>query len=600
MSARSLFDTLTSLVGGMSRAMGGAKINTATYSAPLYTTAELVTAYRASALAQKVVNIPALDAFRRWRSWQAPDDQIAAIEAEEKRLGLKAALIQAKVKARLFGGAAIYISTGETDLTQPLDVSRIGLGGIRSIAVLPSENLTREDLDDDPRSPTFGKVPFYTLNTASGGELRIHSSRLIVFEGDFFSAVSSEYVVQAKIGWGDSVLQPILSDITIADASAAAIAALLQEARVDVIRIPDLMMNLMKADYRDKLLQRFALANDAKGINSILVLDRDEEYEQKTSSFAQLPEVLASLTQRVAAGADIPMTRLMGQSPGGLNSTGDNDLRNYYDRIQSMQAIEITPIISPLDDMIIASALGTRPADIFYTWDSLWQISDKERAEIGKLNAETIEKLHGTALFPGTALAKSAANMLVENAVMPGLIAEIEDDGGYPDYDLGPEATTAASKVTTSDAEPRSLYVRRDVINWQEIADFYRESGISVKSPEKWHVTVIHSRAPVDWFKIGEAWSAEIKLPAGGARRHELFGPPGLEDSLVLMIKSSELDWRNAAFIEAGCVSDYPEYQPHVTLAYKSGGKYDPDTIAPWQGEIVLGPEIFEEVKDDR
>ena len=37
---------------------------------------------------------------------------------------------------------------------------------------------------------------------------------------------------------------------------------------------------------------------------------------------------------QVAAGAaDIPVTRLLGQSPAGLSATGESDTRNYYDMI---------------------------------------------------------------------------------------------------------------------------------------------------------------------------------------------------------------------------------------------------------------------------
>ena len=53
------------------------------------------------------VDIPALDATRRWRAWQADKAQIEKIEAEEVRLDLRAKVKQAMTRARLFGGAAM-------------------------------------------------------------------------------------------------------------------------------------------------------------------------------------------------------------------------------------------------------------------------------------------------------------------------------------------------------------------------------------------------------------------------------------------------------------------------------------------------------------
>jgi uncharacterized protein len=38
----------------------------------------------------------------------------------------------------------------------------------------------------------------------------------------------------------------------------------------------------------------------------------------------------------VSGAADIPVTRLLGQSPAGMNATGTSDMKNYHDRIQSI------------------------------------------------------------------------------------------------------------------------------------------------------------------------------------------------------------------------------------------------------------------------
>ena len=76
---------------------------------------QLVAMYRTSAVARNVVDLPAEDATREWREWQADAEQITALEAEEKRLGLQGKTMQNLKRARLFGGAAIYIGTRDLD-----------------------------------------------------------------------------------------------------------------------------------------------------------------------------------------------------------------------------------------------------------------------------------------------------------------------------------------------------------------------------------------------------------------------------------------------------------------------------------------------------
>lgn len=603
-------DALTSLVNGLGL-VGQDKAASTSYVLPLWTDDQLSIMYRSSWLAKKITNIPALDAFRNWRNWQAEDADITKIEEEEKRLDLKRKLMEVRIKARLFGGAALYMSTGESDVSVPLDPKRIQQGGLKFVNVMPRRFLNAGSLVNDTESEYFGKPEYYELAN-SGGNVRIHPSRLVIFKGEMLP--DEELGAATVTGWGDSVLLSTLEAVKNVDATAANIASLVFEAKVDIIKIPDLMASLNDPAYEKELLRRFSLANVAKGNNSVLLLDGEEEHESKATSFQTLPDILREFMVLVSGAADIPMTRLLGQSPAGLSSTGESDLRNYYDRVKSMQTLEIDPDTRILNECLIGSALGSRPADIYYEWASLWQTTDKERAEIGKLNVEIITGLYNTNLYPPEALAKSGANMLTENSVMPGLIDEIEEAGGLPDYEMEAEEeanlereriAAAANQNTQSrravgDAAPgpRTLYVRRDVTNATAIKAHYEAQGVDTMPAEKMHVTLIHSTTPVDWFKTGEPWDSELKLPAGGPRANAMFGPPGLEDSLVLMIASRELNWRHEAFKAAGAVSTYDEYRPHVSLRYnKTMTDEELAALTPYTGEIVLGPEIYEEVK---
>jgi hypothetical protein len=85
-----------------------------------------------------------------------------------------------------------------------------------------------------------------------------------------------------------------------------------------------------------------------------------------------------------------------------------------------------------------------------------------------------------------------------------------------------------------------------------------------------------------------------MTVAAGGPRLMEKFSG----GAVVLQFKSRELEWRHEAIREAGASWDWPEYQPHITITYDPDG-VDLATVEPYQGEIVLGPEIFVEVDDD-
>lgn len=400
---------------------------------------ELRAAYRGAWLPRKIVDIVPFDATRRWRAWQAERDQISAIEAEEKRLGLQAKVMRAMIAARLWGAAALYISDGSSDPSLPFGHERVRRGGIRHLTVLTRRELSLGDRDDDLESERFGQPEFYEINSSKAGAVRIHPSRLAMFhgsslpDGDGFGGME----------WPDSVLQPIYQATLNADAVTANVAALVFEAKVDILRIPKLLQMLEQPGGEERVRAYLRAAALGKAINGALVLDggdenqKPQEYDQKSANFANLPDVMDRFMQLVCGASDIPATRLLGISPAGMNSTGESDIRNYYDRVAAMQSLEMQPAMSVLDEALIRSALGARPDDIFFDWRSLWQPTEKERAEVGKITAETIKALVESGLYPPELLAEAGANAMIEASALPGLEAAIDE------YGLGVDAPDA-------------------------------------------------------------------------------------------------------------------------------------------------------------
>lgn len=590
-----LKDSLQNLVAGLGTARD--KASHSHYALPLMDDQQLLNAFRGSWTAQKGVSIPAVDACRNWRNWQADKAQIELIEAEEDRLNVKGKILEALLMARLFGGAAVFIGTGERDTASELKPDRVGKGGIKYLTVMTRRQLSATEIEQDPQSPRFGKPKAYRL---PGSTVEIHPSRLVIFVG--VPHPDPELAIGTGFGWGDSVLLSAMPAVRHYDETVANVVSLVYEAKIDVINIPNLMSSMQDKNYERLLLERLRLAATAKGINGTLILDGQETHSSKSASFGNLPEVIAKTEQGVAGAFDIPGTRMFGQSSTGLGANGEENTRNYYDNVASRQKLEIKPAMSVLDEGLIRSALGSRPKEVHYTWAPLWQATAKERADIGKTTADTIKALKDSGLFPEDALSTAAVNLLVELSVMPGLEAAIEKFGSeLPDDDDGDDlpstvADQPVAKKAITDAAPRSLYVSRKVINGGEIIAWAKSQGFEYTVPATdLHVTVAYSRNPVDWMKVGESWSGDgkgqLKIAPGGARLIDKFG----EGAVVLLFNSSELAWRHVSIVEAGASWDWPDYQPHITFTYEPGS-VDIDKVEPYRGAIELGPEIFEEL----
>lgn len=374
---------------------------------------ELAAAYRHSWLARKIVDIPAEDATRKWRRWNADDSQADAIESVENRIDLKNRVRQAYVRARLYGVGYLYISTNRSP-NKPLDSESETLN---HVTVMDRGDLSVVEYERDTNSERFGQPAMYRV---TNGTARIHPSRVVKF-------VERENIGGSLLqeDGGDSVLTAAWEAIRNADSTAANVASLVYEAKIDVYKIPELLQDCGTQEGEEGILNRISVANMGKSNHNALVLDKEEEYEQRNQNFGSLNEIMMSQYQLAAGAAHIPITRLVGQSAAGLNSAGDNEIREYYDEIQSTQNLKLSPAMRRLDELIINNALGTRPDNIDYEWRSLWQLDEQQQSEIAEKNANTIKALVESGVFPDEAIGDAAVEMLSQTGAMPGLQSAI-------------------------------------------------------------------------------------------------------------------------------------------------------------------------------
>lgn len=407
---------------------------------------QLLAAYRGDWIARKVVDIPAHDATRRWRAWQADNEQIEMLEAEEKRLGLRRKVRAAMKWGRLFGGGALIMGIPDDDPAKPLDKEKgIRQGALKYVHAVTRRQLTAGELEDDISLEIYGVPRDYTVNTKDGGITKIHCSRVVRFVGN---ELPDPDLPSQTPGWGDSVLQAVEDAIKQASGASSGIATLIHEAKIDVIKLPGLMDKVADPQYRERVLERYKLANVSKSFINSLLLDAEEEWERIVVNFASLPDVLKLYLLIAAGAADIPATRMLGQSPLGMNSTGESDMRNYYDRIEADQEDDLSPAIATLDEMLIWSTFGSRDKNIYYEWNELWQMDDAQRAELASKKAATHQVDVGLGLIDPEALRIARQNQLIEDGFYPGFEAALEEA----------EKLAAAAEVPEDDDEVNAQF----------------------------------------------------------------------------------------------------------------------------------------------
>lgn len=395
------------------------------YIADNLSSEQLVNMYRTSWLAAAICDYPAEDATRKWRNWRAEADQITRIEAEEKRLGLQHKVQEALIASRILGGSALYISAENQDPTKPLKPG----DRINSLILMGKDELTAGEIVRDIASPYYGKPEFYEINSnGQGTRVRVHASRFAVFTG---RKVPGSGVHSNSTVWGDSALQSTLGAVRSADTTVANIASLIFEANVDVMKVQG-FAELLGQHQDELILRRAHLQAAMKGINGMLMIDAQDDYEKKSAAFAGLEALMAKFFDWVSGAARIPVTRLFGRAAVALSGSGEGDERVYYDRVGDIQSQSIAPAISLLDECIITQALGDRPAEVYYEWAPLRQRTETESAEMFGKYASAARALAGTnagEVIPVDALSDALVNALTEIGVLPGLEAAVEQYG---------------------------------------------------------------------------------------------------------------------------------------------------------------------------
>jgi len=405
--------------------------------APL-TGPECLAMYTSDWLPRKIVDIVPQDATREWRKWQAKDKQAEKLYALEKALKVRSKIMRAMQLDRLFGGSAILIGTGDKDIEEPLDVTKIKQNGIKYLRVFSRYDLRAGDLVNNIEDDAYGLPQWYELLRQRDGKdvgLKIHRSRFVFFISNplptdwlTYNAnpeVSGNSVYAAydsQIGWGQSIYEPIRKALVNAGAVAENVAALVEEAKLDIIQVPNLISYMNNDESQSKLISRFSLASLLKANNNMLLLGGDEKFDRKQISFAQLPEIMNANLQIASGAADIPIVRLLGQSPSGLNASGDTDMRMHYDKIKSHQTNDLKEgCLVDLDEAFIRSALGGRPEEIDYEFDSLWQMSEPELADVSLKKSQAFMQINGLGLFAPEELRPAVADVIVDDGFLPTL-----------------------------------------------------------------------------------------------------------------------------------------------------------------------------------
>lgn len=385
--------------------------------------------YRESWIVRRIIDVIPADMLKNWITITSGLDPDV-----EKRLSLTLRRTQLidKLKrgmqwGRLYGGAlgVMLVKHQGYDLSQALQLDWIMPGDFAGLLIFDRWNGVNpsSELIEDISDPDYGYPKYYTVtDPAGGGSVKIHHSRVIRFTGNTLPL----WEEIAEMQWGASVVESIFDELRKRDNVSWNIAQLTFMANIRVLKMQDLGQLLAATDNESQaeLLRTLEAQNMLLNNMGMQVMDAADGLETHQYTFGGLADCYQQFIMDISGAAEIPVTRLFGRSPSGLNATGESDLQNYYDMIAEKQESYLRPILNKVLPPFIISTLGSLPDDFDFEFDPVAEPTDKERADLAKCGTDNVVAAYNAGLISQ----RTALKELKQQSERTGVWTNITDE----------------------------------------------------------------------------------------------------------------------------------------------------------------------------
>jgi len=438
MKAQKIIDGFVNLTARMG--IGAKNLNSdGTYTFNLLTKnrVKLEAMYRGSWIVGAAVDSIAEDMTRAGItiSGSSEPDEIERIQVALTRTGVWGALLDALKWGRLYGGAVALIVIDGQDAATPLDYATIAKGQFRGLKVYDRWQV-QPDLNNIIQGGIDDGLPMYydvisDITTGTVGSVRMHHSRVLRFVGVQLPA----YQAIVEQLWGESVIERLYDRLIAFDTATAGASNLIQKAHLRTIGVDGLREILAAGGQAEEnLLTMFSYMSYLQNNEGVTLLDKNDNFATSSYSFAGLSDMILQFGQQISGALGIPLVRLFGQSPAGLSSTGESDLRTYYDNVLAQQESRLREGMSRILAVLHRSLFEMpAPENLDFEFTPLWQTSEKERVDIAGVNATTVISAYDAGIIDQPTAMRELRQMADKTGVFSNITeAQIDEAESEP------------------------------------------------------------------------------------------------------------------------------------------------------------------------
>lgn len=323
-------------------------------------------AYKQYGFLQTAVDQPVEDAFRGGVDIES--ETLSPDELEELKQKMEdeedwEAIKEAQKWGRLFGGGVLIANTDQV-LKRPLNEK--SLKG-RRLQFIASDRWETTLLD-----PNAG---------AGHSDFLFHEEIINKSKVSLALGKKAPYYVRMRLqGWGLSIFEQSLPPLVQYLKSQNVMLELLDENKIDVLKINQLANTLNTKDGTAIIKKRVDIAAKNKNYKSMLVMDKEDDYQQKQLSIAGVADLNKEIRIMVAAYLRQPVSKIWGTGSSGFSS-GEDDLENYNAMIESEIRPQSLKMIKWVVDLRCWQLFGRIVPDLTLKWQPLRVLTGLEEQQ---------------------------------------------------------------------------------------------------------------------------------------------------------------------------------------------------------------------------
>ena len=357
-------------------------------------------------LVDKACNMPARDAIRQGYDIDCDNDDDRAISKKlrkrDRKYRISHQLKELVHFGRVYGGRlALFVvetSNPKEWYENPFNLDGVTKGMYKGIKQIDPQWVTPDLTDSniqDPASMDFYEPTYYVI-----GGRKYHKSHFIKFV-----PFPVPNVLKPLYNYfGVSVPERIYERVYASERTANEAPQLAMTKRLLTIGMAD-PQGADKGTIQENMIY-FMEMRDNYGVQ---VMGSEDVAQQFDTSLADLDATIMTQYQLVAAGANVPATKLLGTTPKGFNATGEYEESNYREELESIQSNDLDELLQRHYDILLRSE-GLDVVELSITWAPLDSPTAAESADIELKEAQTDAALAATGAIDGLDIRKKIAS----------------------------------------------------------------------------------------------------------------------------------------------------------------------------------------------